>query len=75
VLVRSGSGLALRRDAESVEPDVAGPDDRTGWDRVVINRGGPGAADELLGYGADVYVEEPATLRQQIIDRLTAVVG
>ncbi len=59
VLVRAGSGLALRRDAESVEPGVAGPDDRTGWDRVVINRGGPGAADELLGYGADVYVEEP----------------
>ena len=25
---------ALRRDAASVEADVAGPDDRTGWDRV-----------------------------------------
>lgn len=74
VLVRAGSGLALRRDAESVEPGVTGPDERTAWDRVVINRGGPGAADELLGYGSDVYVEEPAALRQQVVERLTAVV-
>src|SRR3954447_7531972 len=38
VLVRAGTGLALRRDAESVETGVAGPDDRTAWDRVTINR-------------------------------------
>ena len=69
------AGLALRRDAESVEPGVPGPDERTAWDRVVLSRGGPGAADELLGYGSDVYVEEPATLRQQVVDRLTAVAG
>lgn len=75
VLVREGAGLALRRDAESVETDVPGPDDRTGWDRVVINRGGPGAADELLGYGPDVYVEEPASLRQHVIERLRGVLG
>jgi proteasome accessory factor B len=75
VLVRAGSGLALRRDAESVESGVPGPDQRTAWDRVVINRGGPGAADELLGYGPDVYVEEPAALRQQVVERLTAVVA
>ncbi|WP_243057632.1 YafY family protein [Nocardioides sp. SR21] len=73
VLVRVGAGLALRRDAESVETGVPGPDDRTGWDRVVINRGGPGAADELLGYGPDVYVEEPETLRQHVVERLTGV--
>jgi proteasome accessory factor B len=75
VLVRDGSGLALRRDAESVEADVPGPDDRTPWDRLVITRGGPGVADELLGYGADVYVEEPAELRRTIVDRLSAAVG
>jgi proteasome accessory factor B len=75
LLVRAGSGLALRRDAESVEPGVPGPDDRTSWDRVVISRGGPGVADELLGYGADVYVEEPETLRRTIVDRLSAVAG
>jgi proteasome accessory factor B len=75
LLVREGAGLALRRDAESVEPDVDGPDDRTGWDRLVISRGGLGVADELLGFGADVYVEEPAELRRAVVDRLTAAVG
>lgn len=75
LLVREGSGLALRRDAESVEPGVAGPDDRTGWDRVVISRGGPGVADEVLGYGPDVYVEEPASLRDEVVRRLRAVVA
>ncbi len=75
LLVRDGSGLALRRDAESVEPGVPGPDDRTGWDRVVISRGGPGVADEVLGYGPDVYVEEPASLRDEVVRRLRAVVA
>jgi proteasome accessory factor B len=75
LLVRQGSGLALRRDAESVEPDVDGPDDHTAWDRVVISRGGPGVADELLGYGADVCVEGPEELRREVVERLTAAVG
>ncbi len=59
----------------SVERDVEGPDDRSGWDRVTISRGGPGVADEVLGYGADVYVEEPDELRRIVVERLTAVVG
>ncbi|MCW2844217.1 MAG: transcriptional regulator, partial [Nocardioides sp.] len=75
VLVRRGAGHALRRNAESVAPDVPGPDGRTAWDRVVVTRGGEGMADELLGYGADVYVEEPETLRAVVIDRLRSVVG
>jgi proteasome accessory factor B len=74
LLVRHGAGLALRRDAVSVETGVEGPDDRTAWDRLVIDRGGVGVADELLGYGADVYVEEPEVLRRAIVERLTAVV-
>ena len=73
VLVRRGAGHALRRDAEHAERDVAGPDERTAWDRLAVTRGGPGLADELLGYGADVYVEEPESLRQDIVDRLRAV--
>lgn len=72
VLVRTGAGLALRRDTESVESDVAGPDGRTGWDRLVVSRSGLGLADELLGYGDDVYVEEPAELRATVIARLRA---
>lgn len=75
VLVRQGAGHALRRNAESVESDVSGPDDRTAWDRVTVTRGGVGMADELLGYGADVLVEEPAALREAVVDRLTRAVG
>ncbi|HYF72327.1 MAG TPA: WYL domain-containing protein [Nocardioides sp.] len=75
LLVREGSGLALRRDAETVETGVPGPDERTSWDRVVVSRGGPGVADEVLGYGPDVYVEEPASLRDEVVGRLRAVVA
>jgi len=42
---------------------------------VTVSRSGPGLADELLGYGADVVVEEPAELRARIIERLAAVEG
>ena len=71
LLVREDAGLALRRDADSVEAGVPGPDDRTGWDRVVVTRGS-GVADEVLGYAADVYVEEPEHLRDEVVRRLTA---
>ncbi|WP_460835331.1 helix-turn-helix transcriptional regulator [Nocardioides hungaricus] len=73
LLVRENAGLALRRDAESVETGVPGPDDRTGWDRLVLSRSSD-AADEILGYGPDVYVEQPAELRDQVVRRLRAVV-
>ena len=72
VLVRSGTGHGLRRVAESVQTSVVGPDERTLWDRLVVSRTGLGLADELLGHGADVYVEEPDGLRQAVIERLTA---
>jgi proteasome accessory factor B len=75
VLVRTGTGWALRRTAESVETGVAGPDDVTGWDRLTLSRPGPGLADELLGYGADLLVEEPADLRNRLVARLAAAVG
>ena len=74
VLVRRDAGIALRADAVSVEADVTGPDTRTAWDRVRISRGGTGVADELLGYGAGVYVESPDELRTEVVDRLRAVV-
>jgi proteasome accessory factor B len=73
VLVRRDAGIALRRDAVSVETDVVGPDTSTSWDRVRISRGGQGVADELLGYGSAVYVESPAELRAEVVDRLRAV--
>ena len=73
VLVRSGTGHALRRSADAVEADVAGPDDVTPWDRLTLERGGVALADELLSYGADVYVESPAALREAMVGRLAAV--
>ena len=55
--------------------NAGAPDELSGWDRVTISRGGPGVADEVLGYGADVYVEAPDELRRIVVERLTAIVG
>ncbi len=73
LLVREDAGLALRRDASSVEEAVVGPDGGAGWDRLVLTRRSD-AADELLGYGADVYGEVLAELRAEVVRRLTDVV-
>ena len=73
ILARAGTGHALRRSADRVETDVAGPDDVTTWDRLTLERGGVALADELLSYGADVYVEAPAALREAMVGRLAAV--
>ena len=71
VLVRPGAGAVLRREASSVEPDVDGPDEDTPWDRLRLQRA---QADELLAYGPDVYVEEPASVRDEVVARLRAAV-
>ncbi len=75
LLARRGSGHTLRRDAVEVEEEVLGPDGNTGWDRLVLLRGSLGLADEVLGHGASVYVEEPATLRDGVRERLVALLG
>jgi len=75
LLVREGTGHVLRRDADTVGTGVAGPDDASAWDRVVLTRGTVGLADELLGHGADVYVEEPVELRNLVVERLRSAVG
>jgi proteasome accessory factor B len=75
LLVRQGVGHALRRGADGVETGVPGPDDRTGWDRLVLTRGRLGLVDELLGYGADVMVEEPAHVRGALVERLNLALG
>ena len=36
----------------SLETDIAGPDGASGWDRLAINRGSTGYADEILGLRA-----------------------
>ena len=72
VLVRPGVGAVLRREATSVEPDVAGPDEETPWDRLRLQRA---QADELLAFGPDLYVEAPASVRDEVVARLRAAVG
>jgi proteasome accessory factor B len=72
LLVRQGSGHGLRREANLVQPTVPGPDGQREWDRLEIHRGS-GAADELLSYGASVFVESPARLRDEIVRRLRLV--
>ena len=73
VLVRAGAGHGLRRSADATEPGVPGPDSATTWDRIRLDRGGMDLADELLTYGADVYVESPAALRDAVVRRLRTV--
>jgi proteasome accessory factor B len=74
VLVRAGAGASLRRHALTVEPEVDGPDEATTWDRVLLPDAGGTTADDLLSFGADVYVESPAALRDQIVRRLSRTV-
>lgn len=75
LLVRQGTGLGLRRQATAVEQDVAGPDRDSAWDRVGLTGSVTHVADEVLTYGANVMVESPPELRDQVVSRLRAVLG
>jgi proteasome accessory factor B len=75
LLVRRGAGHLLRRGADGVEDDVAGPDERTRWDRVVVTRDQLGLVEEVLTHADAVVVEEPAVLREEVVSRLRAAVG
>jgi len=73
LLVRAGSGHGFRRAATSVEQGVTGPDDATGWDRLLLDRGGLDLVDEVLAHGPDAYVESPPALRDAVVSRLSGV--
>jgi len=75
LLVREGAAGPLRRMADSVATAVEGPDTRSGWDRVVLTSSTVGLEDEVLGYGASVYVEEPPALREAVVARLQAALA
>ena len=75
LLARTGTGHGFRRRAARVDRDVAGPDRRSGWDRIVLERPGRSLADEVLYHGADVVVLEPAEVRDQVVARLRALVA
>ena len=69
LLVRQGAAYGLRRQAVSADGETP-----QGWDRVEVSYGRTDAlADEVLGYGADVVVEEPAELRELVVGRLRKV--
>jgi proteasome accessory factor B len=71
VLVRQGAGHGLRRHAET---DASGAPE--GWDRLRVRYAGSGAlADEVLGYGDDVVVLEPAEVRAMVVNRLEELAG
>ncbi|HIZ98335.1 MAG TPA: WYL domain-containing protein [Candidatus Janibacter merdipullorum] len=66
--VRVGTGHQLRRRATA----VTSVDEQ--WDRVAVDHGqvAPFVA-EILSHGRDVVVEEPAGLREAVIERLSAI--
>jgi len=76
VLVRTGAAYGLRRQASAVEEGVAGPDDRSSWDRLTIEGVALSVvADEVLSFGADAYAEAPGALRDQVVERLRAMLS
>ncbi len=71
LLVRRHAALGLRRHAEVL--DAHAPE---GWDPVSVPYGRTEAlADEVLGYGPDVVVQEPVELRELVRARLRAAAG
>lgn len=73
LLVRDGAGVLLRRRARSVEEDQEGPDQLTGWDRVVLEGDVDELADQVLMHADRVVVESPDSLRETVVARLRAV--
>ncbi|HET7386639.1 MAG TPA: WYL domain-containing protein [Nocardioidaceae bacterium] len=73
VLARAGGAQGLRRHAIAAADSDTAP---TGWDRLTVSYADPaGLADEVLGYGADVIVEQPDEVRALVIERLRAAAG
>lgn len=73
VLVRAGTGHALRRTSREVLTSVPGPDDRTRWDRLVLVGASGPLLDEILSHGSDAYVESPASVRERLLQRIAPV--
>ncbi|MGH3414565.1 MAG: helix-turn-helix transcriptional regulator [Marmoricola sp.] len=76
VLVRSDAARGLRRRSAVVDRDVAGPDSRTGWDRIRLPGQDPvQLAGEVAAFGDTVLVESPAELRDRVVGRLRDLAG
>lgn len=70
VLVRRGSGHALRRRSERVEEEVTGPDGSATWDRLTLREGLRPITEEVLMLGASAVAESPDELRDEVRRRL-----
>lgn len=76
VLVRRDRGIDLRRRARRVVTGVAGPDERTAWDEVVVEgRSRRHLAEEVLALGEDAVLREPESVRELVIATLVAAGG
>ena len=73
VLVRTGPRPRLRRGRRAVEPDVAGPDSESPWDRLVLRRR-TGSPRRCSATAPTSYVEAPAELRDDVVARPAAAV-
>lgn len=76
LLVRAGTGHALRRQANEVEEGVPGPDEQTGWDRLTMRFA---SADQLvadvLSHAGNAVVAAPEEARALAVRRLEQTVG
>ena len=73
VWVADGRATALRRAGTSKGPRIVGG--RTG-EVIELDLGTRDRlAREIAGYGADALVLEPASLREDVVARLTAAAG
>lgn len=76
VLARSGRGAMLRRRARAISAGVAGPDQRTGWDRLELEIHSVGGfAGEVLSHAGDVVAVAPSRLREEVLARLEDLAG
>lgn len=75
LLARKEAGHSFRRRAVRVTSGVDGPDGAGDWDRIELERPARGLVDEVLYHGPDVVLVEPVALREELVDRLRAVVG
>jgi len=59
-----------------VTSDVGGPDGTSGWDRIrVAMYSSDELAGEVLAHLGDVVALEPSSLRDAVLERLTALTG
>ena len=72
MLVSPGAGVVLRPAAATAStPTSTAPTDRDAVGPAPPAQRGA-QADELLVLGPDVYVEQPASLRDEVVSRLRA---